>query len=168
MDTNESKTNNTNVWQLRKEAKDALEKAKTMFETCEANTVPEKPKVQNHETKTKTIPNKTYKAHLALDMASSKLIEEIKSQIMTKKTHIETGLSHQVNFSNITVINVTGLVTVDFEGGAYNFSKERFLENRHFQNKVRDVFSKVLPNGWLVFFKGREEGTYCIKIVPRT
>ena len=84
---------------------------------------------------------------------------------MLKKNYIETGLAHQVNFSHTTIVNTTGAVTVEFEGHPYDFSKERFFENRHFQDRVRNAFSTVLPGGWLIFFKGREEGTYCIKIV---
>ena len=184
MNTTTVEPNTSNFWQLRKSANEALEKAKLAFSTqvqaqVQAQT---QAQVQAHlsENVTETKPQKqetwtkieykksNYKlkqSKQAIDTAQDNIIKELKSQIMLKKNYIETGLAHQVNFSHTTIVNTTGAVTVEFAGHPYDFSKERFFENRHFQDRVRNAFSTVLPGGWLVFFKGREQGTYCIKIV---
>jgi hypothetical protein len=161
-------TNTSNFWQLRKSANEALEKAKLTFNAHVPENVTET-KPQKQETWTKVEYKKSNhrleQSKRAIDTAQDNIIKELKSQIMLKKNYIETGLAHQVNFSHTTIVNTTGVVTVEFAGHPYDFSKERFFENRHFQDRVRNAFSTVLPGGWLVFFKGREEGTYCIKIV---
>jgi len=138
--------------ELRQEAKEASLQAKQLFEE------------NNKHEKSQMNQKKTSQA---LDIAQEKLVDEIKKEIMLKKEQIESGLSHQLNYSNLTIFDVKGLVPVEIGEHPYCFSKERFYENRHFQNRVRDAFSKIFSNGWLVFFKGRAENTYCIKIVPR-
>ena len=95
------------------------------------------------------------------------LADELKNQFALKKNFIDTGLKHQVNFSDTTIVNTVGLITVDVGGHPYEFSRQRFFENKHFQNRVRDAFLSIFPTGFLVFFKGHEEGTFCIKIIPR-
>ena len=180
--------NTSNFWQLRKSANEALEKAKLAFSTqvqaqvqaqaqtqvqvqthVSENVTETKPQKQENWTKVeyKKSNHKLKQSKQAIDTAQDNIIKELKSQIMLKKNYIETGLAHQVNFSHTTIVNTTGVVTVEFAGHPYDFSKERFFENRHFQDRVRNAFSTVLPGGWLVFFKGREEGTYCIKVIPR-
>ena len=180
-------SNTTNFWELRKATNEALQKAKSAFNTL--STEPEskqEPKTESkQEPKTESkqegwtqIKNKQSKqegwtqiknkqSNRPIDIAQDNLIKELKAQFMLKKNYIETGLAHQVNFSHTTVINTSGVTTVDFPENPYDFSKERFYENRHFQDRVRDAFSTIFPNGWLVFFKGRNANTYCIKIVCR-
>jgi len=156
----------TNFWELRKATNEALQKAKSAFNTL--STEPEskqEPKTESKQEGWTQIKNK--QSNRPIDIAQDNLIKELKAQFMPKKNYIETGLAHQVNFSHTTVINTSGVTTVDFPGNPYDFSKERFYENRHFQDRVRDAFSTIFPNGWLVFFKGRNANTYCIKIVCR-
>ncbi len=159
--TVESKT--PNFWELRKATNEAIQKAKSAFSTLP--TEPEQKPKQEAWTKVKT--KKTKQTNNSIDAVQDELINELKTLFVPKKNFIDTGLAHQVNFSYVTVVNVSGLVTFDVGGHPADFNKERFFENKKFQNRVRDAFSTVFPNGWLVFFKGREPGTYCIKIVPR-
>ena len=163
-------SNTTNFWELRKATNEALQKAKSAFDTLsnEPESKPERElKPQKEEGWTQVKSNKLKQSNNSIDVAQDNIIKELKAQFMTKKNFIDTGLAHQVNFSCVTVVNVSGLVTFNVGGHPADFNKERFFENKKFQNRVRDAFSTVFPNGWLVFFKGREAGTYCIKIVPR-
>jgi hypothetical protein len=172
----------TNFWELRKATNEALQKAKSAFNTLstepESKQEPKTESKQEPKTESKQEPKteskqegwtqiKNKQSNRPIDIAQDNLIKELKAQFMPKKNYIETGLAHQVNFSHTTVINTSGVTTVDFPGNPYDFSKERFYENRHFQDRVRDAFSTIFPNGWLVFFKGRNANTYCIKIVCR-
>ncbi len=160
-------SNTTNFWELRKATNEALQKAKLAFNSLsdepELKQEPKQLSKQEDWTKVKT----KKKSNHNTDAVQDELINEIKTLLMPKKKFIDTGLAHQVNFSYVTVVNVSGLVTLYIDGYAADFKKERFFENKAFQNKVRNTFSSIFPNGWLVFFKGRETGTYCVKIVPR-
>ena len=167
--TVESKT--TNFWELRKATNEALQKAKSAFNTLsterESKPEPKQESKPKQESWTKVKTKKTKQTNNSIDAVQDELINELKTLFVPKKNFIDTGLAHQVNFSYVTVVNVSGLVTFNVGGHPADFNKERFFENKKFQNRVRDAFSTVFPNGWLVFFKGREAGTYCIKIVPR-
>lgn len=160
MSSNSIEKQNINIWEIRKSTNEALQKAKLAF-----NSLSEEggwTKMKNKK------PAQNLKqSHVAIDTAQENIIKELKNQFALKKNFIDTGLKHQVNFSDTTIINTVGLITVDVGGHPYEFSKQRFFENKHFQNRVRDAFLSIFPTGFLVFFKGHEEGTFCIKIIPR-
>jgi hypothetical protein len=58
-------------------------------------------------------------------------------------------------------------IIVEVGENVYEYSFKRFLENRYFQNKLRDEYSKILPEAWIRLFPGRDEGTFCIGIQRR-
>ncbi len=82
--------------------------------------------------------------------------------------NINSGVQYILNYSKTVVLDVSNDdVIVKLDGETYQFSRLRFLENRFFQNKVRDSFSSLIPSVWIRFFPGRYEGTYCMGLQRR-
>ncbi len=92
----------------------------------------------------------------------------LKAIPQSERDSINTGLQYTLNYRKTVVLDVSNdevIVKVDAE--TYQFSRLHFLENRFFQNKVRDSLSQALPYAWVRFFPGRYEGTYCIGLQRR-
>lgn len=100
----------------------------------------------------------------ALEQARNQMIEEC-VQLIPKKdiNSINTGIQYVVNFYKTLVLDISDdALVVDTEGEKFQFSRIRFLEDRTFQYKARERFAQFLPEAWVKFFHGRNEGTFCI------
>ena len=103
-----------------------------------------------------------------LKKAQEVLLEECKilcSDELIEK--INTQIRYITNFKKTLVLDISDdTIIVSSEGKEYQFSKLRFLENKkHFQQYLREHYKSIFPNTTLQFFKGRDEGTFCIKII---
>jgi hypothetical protein len=84
------------------------------------------------------------------------------------RDEINNSISHELNYKRTLVMDITDdIIMVEVEDNKYEYSFKRFLENRHFQNNVRDEYSKILPEAWVNLFYRRDEGTFCIGIQKR-
>lgn len=81
---------------------------------------------------------------------------------------INNSILHEINYKRTLVMDITDdNIMVEVENNKYEYSFRRFLENRHFQDNLREEYSKILPQAWVNLFRGRDEGTFCIGIQKR-
>ncbi len=131
---------------------------------------PRKPRDQKFVPKEPTEEQVAYRARkaAALDIAQKAMIQEcVNAFPSNSREDVNSQLRFVINYRKTLVIDVSQDIPVQHEGETFQFSRERFMENRYFQNLVRDAFVPLVPDGWLRFFQGRNEGTYCIGIQLR-
>ena len=102
----------------------------------------------------------------AFDKAQSALVDEcVKLCPQSIRDDINTSIQYTMGFRKTLVLDITNDdIVVEVDGEKHVYSRLRFLENRYFQNNVRDKFATFLPNAWIRFFPGRTEGSYCMGI----
>jgi hypothetical protein len=102
---------------------------------------------------------------IAFDKAQAIAIKKCVDRCNLKmRDDINNSISHELNYKRTLVIDITDdTIMVEVENNTYEYSFRRFLENRHFQNNLREEYSKILPQAW-VNFRWRDEGTFCIGI----
>ncbi len=131
---------------------------------------PRKPRDQKFVPKEPTEEQVAYRARkaAALEIAQKAMIQEcVNAFPSNSREDVNSQLRFVINYRKTLVIDVSQDIPVQHEGETFQFSRERFMENRYFQNLVRDAFVSLVPDGWLRFFQGRNEGTYCIGIQLR-
>lgn len=107
---------------------------------------------------------KTKAFNLAQEIAIKKCVDRCNPKV---RDDINGCLSYEVNYRRTLVMDITDDdIVVDVDGNKHVYSLKRFLENRYFQNKLRDEYTSVLPEAW-IRFPGRDEGTFCIGIQRR-
>jgi hypothetical protein len=105
---------------------------------------------------------KTKAFNLAQDTAIKMCVDCCNSKV---REEVNSSISYEMNYRRILVMDITeDDIVVDVEGNKHVYSLRRFLENRYFQNNVREEYVKLLPEAWIRFFVGRDEGTFCIGI----
>jgi len=108
---------------------------------------------------------KTMAFNLAQDTAIKKCVDRCNPKV---RDDINGCLSYEVNYRRTLVMDITDDdIVVEVNGNKHLYSLKRFLENRYFQNKLRDEYTTVLPDAWIRLFPGRDEGTFCIGIQRR-
>lgn len=113
---------------------------------------------------------KTKAFNMAQDIAIKKCVDQCDLNICNE---INNSISYEVNYRKILVMDITEdeiVVEVEENKHVYKhvYSLKRFLDNHYFQNKLRNEYSKILPEAWIRLFPGRDEGTYCISIQRHT
>jgi hypothetical protein len=105
----------------------------------------------------------------ALLAAQDKFIGEWMSQLSAKtREDINNSLPYIINYRRTLVMKFDDdFVVSEIDGDKFEFSRTRFFENRIFQDKVREKFDTLIPLGWVRFFHGRDENTYCMGITKR-
>jgi hypothetical protein len=105
----------------------------------------------------------------AFNLAQDTVVSECIDVFKGKQTdEINTNLQYMTNYRRTLVVKFSSDdVCVEVENEKFVFSRTQFLDNRHFQNKVRGLTDKLVPNAWIRFFPGRDEGTYCIGVQKR-
>jgi hypothetical protein len=104
---------------------------------------------------------------LAFDKAQNIAIKRCLDRCNLKiRDDVNNSISHEINYKRTLVMDITddNIIVEVGETNKYEFSFKRFLENRYFQNKLREEYSKILPEAWIRLFPGRDEGTFCIGI----
>ena len=103
---------------------------------------------------------------IAFDKAQAIAIKKCVDRCNLKmRDDINNSISHELNYKRTLVMDITDdNIMVEVENNTYEYSFRRFLENRHFQNNLREEYSKILPQAWVNLFRGRDEGTFCIGI----
>jgi hypothetical protein len=85
-----------------------------------------------------------------------------------KASDINMRLHYQLKYRELLKLSYSSdEVPVDIDGVKFVFSRNQFLENPGFQYKVREKTDVLMPDAWVNFSKGREEGTYCMWIQKR-
>ena len=108
---------------------------------------------------------KTMAFNLAQDAAIKKCVDRCNPKV---RDDINGCLSYEVNYKRTLVMDITDDdIVVEVNNNKHVYSLKRFLENRYFQNKLRDEYTSVLPDAWIRLFPGRDEGTFCIGIQRR-
>lgn len=108
---------------------------------------------------------KTMAFNLAQDTAIKKCVDRCNPKV---RDDINGCLSYEVNYRRTLVMDITDDdIVVEVNGNKHVYSLKRFLENRYFQNKLRDEYTSVLPDACIRLFPGRDEGTFCIGIQRR-
>ena len=111
----------------------------------------------------------------AFEIAQNQVISECTGTLSSKlREEINTGLQYTINYRRTLVVRYDNDSVVaevegekDVEGEKFEYSRIRFLENKHFQNNVREKFEKLVPLAWVRFFPGRDENTFCIGLQKR-
>ena len=105
----------------------------------------------------------------AFKIAQDIVIEECVKLFKGKTADdINTGLQYMTSYKRTVFLKFeSDIVCVDVDGEKFEFSRIQFLGNRYFQKNVRDLTDVLIPDAWLRFFPGREEGTYCIGVYKR-
>ena len=83
---------------------------------------------------------------------------------------INMQFQHVINYRRTFVIECKEEdddIVIDEDDSKYQFSKARFVENRYFQNKLRDEINILIPNAWVSIFPGRVPNTLCIGLKQR-
>jgi hypothetical protein len=83
---------------------------------------------------------------------------------------INMQFQHVINYRRTFVIECKEEdddIVIDADDSKYQFSKARFVENRYFQNKLRDEINILIPNAWVSIFPGRVPNTLCIGLKQR-
>jgi hypothetical protein len=80
---------------------------------------------------------------------------------------VNNQISFVIGYVKTIVVDVSHPIVIQDGDETFEFSRERFMENRFFQNHVRNEFASLVPDGWFRFFPGRNEGTFCISIKLR-
>lgn len=76
--------------------------------------------------------------------------------------------TYQMKYSKTFVLDISDdTLVVELSGEKFEFSRGRFLRDKTFQFKLREKFAERLPEVWLLFFEGREPGTFCIRFVKK-
>ena len=105
---------------------------------------------------------KTKAFNLAQDTAIKMCVDRCTSKV---REDVNSSISYEMNYRRILVMDITeDDIVVDVDGNKHVYSLRRFLENRYFQNNVREEYAKLLPEAWIRLFAGRDEGTFCIGI----
>jgi len=100
--------------------------------------------------------------NLAQDIAIKMCVDRCNSKV---REDVNSSISYEMNYRRILVMDITeDDIVVEVNGNKHVYSLRRFLENRYFQNNVRDEYVKLLPEAWIRLFPGRDEGTFCIGI----
>jgi hypothetical protein len=109
--------------------------------------------------------NKSVAFDKAQNMAIKRCLDRCNLKI---RDDVNNSISHEINYKRTLVMDIVDdniIVEVgETNTNKYEFSFKRFLENRYFQNKLREEYSKILPEAWISLFPGRDEGTFCIGI----
>jgi hypothetical protein len=109
---------------------------------------------------------KTKAFNLAQDMAIKKCVDRCNPKV---RNDINGSISYETNYRRTLVMDITeDDIVIDIEDTKHVYSFKRFLENRYFQNNLRDEYSKILPEAWIRLFPGKDERTFCIGIQRRT
>ena len=103
---------------------------------------------------------------IAFDKAQAIAIKKCIDRCNLKmRDDINNSISHELNYKRTLVMDITDdNIMVEVENNTYEYSFKRFLENRHFQDNLREEYIKILPQAWVNLFRGRDEGTFCIGI----
>jgi hypothetical protein len=106
---------------------------------------------------------------IAFDTAQNTVIAECINVFKGKPTDdINTGLQHIKDYRRTLIVRYdSDDVCVEVEDEKFVFSRTQFLMNRFFQNKVRDLTNELVPDAWIRFFPGRDEGTFCMGVQKR-
>ena len=106
----------------------------------------------------------------ALMTAQRKLIVDSRAQLKKKDIDdINNCLPYVVNYKRTHVVQFdSDPFVVEVEGDKFEFSRARFFENRFFQEEFRRVYETLVPEGWIRFFPGREENSFCIGVKKRS
>ena len=106
---------------------------------------------------------------IAFDIAQNTVIAECIDVFKGKPTDdINTGLQYINNYRRTLIVKYeSDDVCVEVENEKFVFSRTQFLENRFFQNKVRDLTNVLVPDAWIRFFPGRDERTFCMGVQKR-
>lgn len=82
---------------------------------------------------------------------------------------INASLDKIKNYYNIVVFDINDDdIIVEYYGKEYKYSKKHFVKNKkYFQAIIREYCKSLFPKGYLLFFDGRDPGTFCIKIVSK-
>ena len=106
----------------------------------------------------------------ALMTAQRKLIADSRAQLKKKDIDdINNCLPYVVNYKRTHVVQFdSDPFVVEVEGDKFEFSRARFFENRFFQEEFRRVYETLVPEGWIRFFPGREENSFCIGVKKRS
>lgn len=127
-----------------------------------------KPRDHKYVPKEPTEEQVAYRARktAALELAQKVMIQECVNALPSYAIeNINSQLRFVINFSKTLIVDVSQDIPIQHDGETFQFSRERFMENRFFQNHVRDAFASIVPDGWLRFSPStRTEGTYCISI----
>jgi hypothetical protein len=108
---------------------------------------------------------KTEAFNQAQNIALKKCVDRCNQKDREK---INDCLSYEVNYKRTLVMDITeDEIVISINDNTHVYSLKRFLENRYFQNKLREQYSEIIPAGWISLFPGREEGTHCIGIQKR-
>jgi acetolactate synthase small subunit len=105
----------------------------------------------------------------AFNMAQEQLVNKCVSACSSKaRDDINSSITYVVNYRRTFVVDISeDDIVVEVDGETYAFSSVRFMGNFKFQNIVRQRYEKILPDAWINFFPGRDEGTYCIGVQRR-
>jgi hypothetical protein len=106
----------------------------------------------------------------ALMTAQRKLIADSRAQLKKKDIDdINNCLPYVLNYRRTHVVQFdSDPFVVEVEGDKFEFSRARFFENRFFQEEFRRVYETLVPEGWIRFFPGREENSFCIGVKKRS
>jgi len=108
---------------------------------------------------------KTKAFNIAQDIALKRCVDRCSPKI---RDDINNCISYEVNYRRTLVMDIPDdEIVVEVNENNHVYSLKRFLENRYFENKLRDEYSTILPAAWIRLFAGRDEGTYCIGIQRR-
>ena len=140
-------------------------------DVSESHTGDKKPYVQRSTYKQPTPEEAAYRVRKAkaFDLAQESVSTECMN-LFNRKVVDETnnGLQYIINYRRTLILKYdTDAICVEVEGETFEYSRTRFLENRHFQNNIRAKCEQKISDAWLRFFPGRDEGSYCIGIQKR-
>jgi hypothetical protein len=108
---------------------------------------------------------KTKAFNLAQDHALKLCVDRCNPKV---REDINNSISYEVDYRRTLVMDTTeDEIVVEVNENKHVYSLKRFLENRYFENKLRDEYSTILPAAWVRLFPGRDEGTFCISIQKR-
>jgi hypothetical protein len=105
----------------------------------------------------------------AFDLAQGEVINDCIKLIKGKTAdNINAKLQYEINYRQTLIVRYSSDdVQVEVDGEKFVFSRTQYLGNRFFQNKVRELTDVLIPDAWIRFFPGRDEGTYCIGVHKR-
>ena len=105
----------------------------------------------------------------AFEIAQDIVVAECVGSLSPKRREdTNSGLQYTINYRCTLVVRYDDdSVVADVDGEKFEYSRIRFLENRFFQNKVREQFNTLVPLAWVRFFPGRDENSFCIGLQRR-
>lgn len=103
--------------------------------------------------------------NVAQDIMIQECIEIIPRSDFNK---INTESEYVRDFKRIYFLDFTNdLLISETDGLKYNWSRSHFFQNIAFQAKLRNRLSEMFPFVWVLFFKGKKEGTQVIQLTQR-